>query len=133
GHDSGALRRAHLLESLCGEAQTLTHHLLLARCNFWRQFERADPDLPHLVELVHDFEEAAAADLRVALAQPAQFALLPVCLSGQESVHARALLVRYLFADEPHGDFLGGVHGLRGQSLDDTDAGDDDASATHLL
>jgi hypothetical protein len=28
----------------------------------------ADPDLPHLVELVHDFEEAAPADLRDALA-----------------------------------------------------------------
>ena len=54
-------------------------------------------------------------------------------LSRQESVHARAPLVRYLFADEPHGGFLGSVHGLGGQSLDDADAGDDDASPTLLL
>jgi hypothetical protein len=58
---------------------------------------------------------------------------LSVRLSSQERVHALALRVRYLFADEPHGGFLGGVHGLRRQSLDDADAGDDQASPTHLL
>jgi hypothetical protein len=36
GHDGGALRHSHLLESLCGEAQALAHHLLLACTNLGR-------------------------------------------------------------------------------------------------
>ena len=120
-------------KALRGEAQPLAHHLLDTRAEFRGQVDRADADRTYLVQLVHDLDEAATADLGIGLAQPAQLALLPVCLLGQDGIHARATLGRHAFADQSYGGLLGSVQDFGRHALDDADAGHDNALSTHLL
>jgi hypothetical protein len=56
-----------------------------------------------------------------------------VRLLGKKRIHTHAGLCRNSFADQTDGSLVGSVHGFGGDALDHANAGNDDASATHLL